>query len=224
MTCHHCLSSLLLACSLPLAACAVEGPATPDAAQEQSLLSDLQSGVALHMDPANSSLSLEARWNRGSEWTEGAADLSLTAGTLLMSADAEGALQIDSLSLSLADVIIENELFSSSIHLTDVSVEQEGPRECHASDWSPDDQSCSALLTTRLTLDWSLRIDDEMVVPLGAQTLDDLTIEVQVDAAETGVEASLYVSDGGSLWTWANVIELNGLELEIVADELGPVD
>jgi hypothetical protein len=168
-------------------------------------------------------MTLDARWNLGSEWTQGSVELTVERGHIALSADDLGTVEVAEIEIELGDVTIQSDLLSSDIQLTDVSVHQNKARQCDVNDWSPNHETCTAWLSTSLVLDWSL-VTTTGVVPLGAQELIDIPMQMDLSRGARGIEADLQVEGQGALWTWANVIELHGLQLSISADEIGPVD
>lgn len=218
---NNALPTLLL-CLLPLAACAepVEGeiPST-----STSTLRQLQEGADLTLLPSTSTMTLDARWNVGSEWTRGSVELSVESGHIALSADDLGTVEVADIEIVIGDVLISSDLLPSDIQLTDVSVHQNKARQCDVNDWSPNRETCSAWLQTSLVLDWSL-VTATGVVPLGAQELVDIPMQMDLSRGARGLQADLQVEGEGTLWSWADVIELHGLQLHIAADEIGPVD
>jgi hypothetical protein len=189
-----------------------------------STLFQLQSGVELTVLPGVSTVTIDARWNRGNEWSDGSVELSLEGGHIALSANDFGVVEVSDIEINIGDVLVSSDQLGSDIQLTDVSVRQTKARDCDINDWSENRQTCSAWLQLGLLLDWSLVTDNGSVVPLGAQELVDIPMQIDLSSGPRGLEAQLRVDGEGALWTWANVVELHGLQLDIGADEIGPVD
>lgn len=220
------LAVLLLCAALPLAACTAAGSNTSGEipAPTSSTLRELQHGVELTVLPGVSTVTLEARWNRGDAWTESSVELGLRGGHIALSADDLGVVQVEDIQIDIGDVLISSDQLASDIHLTDVSVHQTEARWCDVNDWSEDRKSCNAWLQANLVLDWSLVTEDGSTVPLGAQELVDIPMQIDLSDGKRGLEARLRVDGPGTLWTWANIVEFHTLQLDIGTDTIGPVD
>ena len=191
---------------------------------QTTLQSELEKGLCLTMLPETSALSVDARWNRGADEVESSVDLVLNGGFVRLEADRDGSLRLDDFSLEIDDIVVESELLHTTIELTEVSIAQTREATTVVAGWDELDGHLEVELTLGLELSWSLRLEDGSVVPLAGQELVEFPLQLQLAMDSRGVYAGFEVYGDGALWNWANVVEIYGLQLDLRADEQGPIE
>lgn len=178
----------------------------------------LQDGVDLIMLPDTSTVSLSIRWD-GWKPAEGSTELTLRGGDIALSANEDGIVTVESIRFDIGDIVISSDLLDSDLHLTNVSAQQPESRRCEVSDWSEDRETCNASLQLNLVFDWTLVTSDGHVLPLGTQELSDIPMEISLSTGRYGISATLHAESMGTVWSFANLVELYDLRFDIGASE-----
>jgi len=79
-----------------------------------------------------------------------------------------------------------------------------------------DDEQVTTSGPGALRLDWKVRVDGA-VHDLGSQTLSDLGFTVTTTHDGERLRTALQVNAHGVMWTWADVVALGDLDLDMVA-------
>jgi hypothetical protein len=155
----------------------------------------------------------------------GTADLGLRGGHVVVHLDRDpdgrDRLVLDELHLACDDVLLPPAYFPERQVLTGILARLEQPLiipAVRASDgvvWAPG--------KTDLRLDWELLIDGELV-PLGAQTLTEIDVEVVVSGDDDGaLRADVALFRSGVMWSWLGDV-LTLAELVVVVDASPGID
>ncbi len=150
------------------------------------------------------------------EWVPSLQDLHIAAGTVDVSADADGALVLEDLSLDVGTIEIPDTVLGYPVQLTDIHIGLVAPAKCIA-EWSGagDEAHCDA--TVDLSLAWSL-VNHGTTSPLGSPDLPPVPVEIVVTGSGSSVHAELRVHAPGTLWDWAGLIRFDDLSLIVAAD------
>jgi hypothetical protein len=216
------LVSLLI---LTLSACGPE-PAAPDggppAATTRERLIAAPRVLGVLADRA--AISLEVQIRRGDGWDVHRAAPQLSHGSLSLSAQPDGTIQLGAASLWFEDIMVGDKgVPPTGLHLTGVVVRTRAVHECEWVTWAPDGDACSAGIPAVLYLDWSAVMTDGEVYPLATQELAPMDLWVDLAGDDAGIAGDLVVVAPGPLWSWAGIVEFRDLELRAPAHELIPL-
>jgi hypothetical protein len=193
---------------------ACDGPdevAVPPAGDEPTARELLAEQPRFTVSSVDQAIQLTARIDRGDRWVEDDAVLTLESGDLVISEDAGGDLVVETVDLYLGDITAGAGIIGDDgIQLTGLHVYTGAASTCHLTEWAGDDDSCFALATAALTLDWSLRIDDE-VYGIGSQSLDEIALGVGLHVDDGLVVVDVTAAAPGVFWDWAGIVELTDL-------------
>jgi hypothetical protein len=216
---------LLLLATLFASACGPETAAPdadPPAASTRDRLTAAPRVLAVATDQAT--ISLEIQIHRADGWEVYRVAPELSHGSLSISAQPDGAIQLDAASLWFDDIAVGDKgVPPTGLHLTDIVVRTRAPHECEWVTWASDGEACSAGIPAILALDWSMVMTDGEVHPLGTQELAPMDVWVDLARDAEGITGDLVVVAPGTLWTWAGVVEFRDLELTAPAHELIPL-
>lgn len=216
---------LILSLLTTLSACGPES-AAPDAGDTAATTRErLIAGprvLAVLADRA--AISLEVHIRRGDGWDAHTVAPALSHGTLSVSAQPDGTIQLGAASLRFDDILVGDKgVPPTGLHLTDVVVQTRAVHECEWVTWAPDGDACSAGIPAVLHLDWSMVMTDGVVYPLATQELEPMDFWLDLTRDEDGIAGALAVVAPGPLWTWAGLVEFRDLELSVPAHELVPL-
>jgi hypothetical protein len=155
---------------------------------------------------------LDAAHNTNAGWQSGSASISISSGAFVASSSA-GELVVTSLDLSFDPIDVPESVFGTPAQLTNLRLQLPTPTVANTI-WNDDDDA-SASAALELSLSWSIAVNGG-VLPLGAQNLPPLPIDVKVAGDGDSVTASLSLHGAGQLWSWADLLELT--ELDVSAD------
>ena len=194
---------------LALTACEGDGDDRPS-----NMHDHLTSARTFEVAAAESTATLHAELQRGDKVE--AADVSLTvAGGRFTVHAVDDHLRIDGLTLGFDDVALPVSLFPGELVLTDLHVHLAAPLVVPAR-WSHDGELGIGLGPGTLRLDWSLAVDGA-IYPLSSQAMADLDFTVvAADVAERAT-FGLGLTADGVMWTWADLVALGDLDLDIIA-------
>ncbi|MBA3397990.1 MAG: hypothetical protein H0T89_35525 [Deltaproteobacteria bacterium] len=203
---------LLLVC----AACnpEVDGAAEPP---PESVRERLQAGeTRLMLSAADSAGSITARRKvAGGAWDVGLADLAVDHGELVTSADASGAITLDRLEITFAPIAIPPGVFGGDAALTNVRAVLAKPATATTA-WVDDDEAHTTV-TLDLDVSWALTIGGG-TVQLGSPHLPPVTLHVDFTGTGAFVHADVRATARGELWSWADLVKLEDLQLIVGAD------
>jgi hypothetical protein len=165
---------------------------------------------------AESAGTVSAARKSDGEWVPSLQDLAIQAGTVAVSAEADGTLVLDDVSLDIGTIEIPETVLGYPVQLTDIHIGLVAPVKCLA-EWSAlgDEAHCNA--TVDLSLDWSL-VNHGSTSPLGSPDLPPVPVEIVVTGTGSSVHAELRVLAPGNLWDWAGLIRFDDLSLVVAAD------
>jgi len=199
---------------LPLfAACAAEvsDPETPASVRDYLERGD----VDLAVSAPDSAGAITAARKTGDGWVPGLTDLAIEGGSVTVSADGDGTLTISDLAIDVGPIVIPASVLGYEVELTDIHVGQVSPFKAVPA-WT-DDNEAHASTSVDLSLAWSLT-NHGTTSPLGAPDLPPVPVVIDLTGDGRGVHAELRVQAPGTLWSWANLIELGDLTLILVAE------
>ena len=153
-------------------------------------------------------LAAEHRTDTG--WQGGSASLSIRTGELAVALDTKGALMVSALDLSFDPIDIPPSVFGTPAQLTNVRLQLPTPTAMPVT-WRDADDA-SATLPLELSLSWSLAVNGG-VIPLSAQALPPIPFDVSIGGDGDAVTAAFDLHAQGELWSWADLLELTGLDV-----------
>ncbi|MBE7449974.1 MAG: hypothetical protein HS111_14070 [Kofleriaceae bacterium] len=204
-------SGLLVSLPLALAVIACGGGDDGEVTTTRSVLAHDTTFLVAGVE---SSATLHAELRRAGRVQEADVAVAVTSGDLAAHVDG-AALVVDGLTVTFGDIALPLEIFPSDLTLTGIGVHLAAPLVLPAY-WTDDDEAATSSGPGRLRLDWSLRIDGQ-VYPLGEQELGDLGFELAVHRDGPRLRFDLAVLAHGVMWSWADIIALGDLELEVTA-------
>ena len=168
----------------------------------------------LFADAQPSAGSINARRWTHDGWQDGTTTVSVTNGELVAAVDANGALTLSKFAIGLDPVAIPEVVFGKPAQLTDVRFTLAAATTAPAT-WTGADDA-TATVTVKMDLDWTLSIDNSKS-PLGTQHLPPIPVDLTLTGGGDHVDATLAVHATGELWSWAGLLELTQLELQLDA-------
>ncbi len=170
----------------------------------------LEAGADVEVSPADSAGTIGAAHHTPDGWVSGLTDLTIDAGTIALSTTSDGALEIDDVSLDLGSIAIPETVLGYDVALTDVHVGLKAP-VAMVPEWDGDN-AAHARAELELAITWSLT-NHGTTSPLGSPKLPSLPVELDITGSGAGVNVEMRVTAPGTLWTWANLLELQDLTL-----------
>lgn len=203
-----------LALTLFAAACSSSSPeGGPSYDSVRDRLADGQTRMLVAS--AASTGSITAKRRTGDGWTEGTTPVTIESGEVAAKVDAKGNLTVDTLSVSLADIEIPEDVFKKPAQLTALRVSLPKPVTADATTWTSDDDATTTL-TVALDFDWAIHVNGG-TTPLATQHMPPVTVDVMLTGAGDHIDATASLSAAGELWNWADLIEMTKLDLSLSA-------
>lgn len=145
-------------------------------------------------------------------------EMPVLGGYIDVHATAGGLLVIDHLAVDLADLEVPAAFAPpDGMVLTGIRAHLAGPHGMEAV-WSEDGDAAFAEVAVDIVVDWAIRTDNGEVVPLSPLSLADVAVRVAIARQPDGaLEVHVSGLEGGAFWSWAGVLELADLSLEISA-------
>ncbi|HEY1556649.1 MAG TPA: hypothetical protein VGF94_17560 [Kofleriaceae bacterium] len=188
--------------------------AIPEAPVTSSVRARLAVTTPLFVTAAASGGTITASRNTATGWQDGATALAVADGELDASADATGALDVSRFELELAPIDLPSDVLGQPAQLRDVRVALATESAMPAT-WSDDDDAAAAA-TVDLTLDWTLVVGGS-AAPLGTQQLQGVLVAISLAGDGEPVTATIGATGSGELWSWADLVRLQGLQLTLQA-------
>ncbi|HTR56116.1 MAG TPA: hypothetical protein VMJ10_35810, partial [Kofleriaceae bacterium] len=184
---------------------------TPEAPSEATVRERLAQPTALYVAAATSSGAITASRYTHDGWQDGQTALAIADGELDASVDATGALAIAALVIELQPIELPSDLLGQPAELRDVKLRLASASSIAAT-WSDDDDA-SATATVDLSLDWTLAVGGN-ASPLGTEQLQGVALAIALAGGRgEPVTATVTANGAGELWTWADLLKLEGLSL-----------
>lgn len=159
-------------------------------------------------DAANAGMVTARRWSRDG-WVAGDYPLVIEDGELHAWLDRDQ-LVVDGFDVGVGPIELPEDVFHKPAQLTDVRVTLT-ERATGPVTWSSDD-AATARISLPLDLVWAIAIDGGKT-PLGDQHLPPIEVSLALDGDGAEVHAVVELAASGTLWNWANLLELTRLEL-----------
>jgi hypothetical protein len=153
-------------------------------------------------------------------WNDRVVDLQLAGGELVTRAAPGGAIALTAVQLELQTIAIPPTLTGHEAALTRPRLELTAPATAAAT-WTGDDRA-ELQVDLALQLSWSLTVDG-VGIQVGAPKLPPLPVVLQLTGDGARVTADVRIHAAGELWSWANLVKLSDLELELGAGTPPPV-
>lgn len=194
-----------------LAACGLDDPQTQPTsfASVRDRLST--EPTRLFIPGTDSTGSLVAKRYTHDGWIEGTSTLAIATGALTTKATGDQ-LSATAFDIELAPIDLPDAVFGKPAQLTDVRVTLASSVTAPAS-WT-DADDVTATLPVKLDLGWSTTIAGA-TTELGTQQLPVIPLDLMLTGGGDHVDATLSLHGAGTLWTWADLIELADLSLSI---------
>jgi hypothetical protein len=193
-----------------LAACTSPAPRSDNAPSFDSVRDRLAAEpTTLFVAATANAGTLDASHYTDSGWQSGSASLSISSGAFVASLD-QGELTAASLDLSFDPIDVPESVFGTPAQLTNLRL-QLPTATSGAVTWT-DANDGTATVPLELSLSWALEVNGG-TLPLGAQTLPVMPLDVTLGGDGDTVTASLVLTGDGQLWSWANLLELTALDV-----------
>ncbi len=154
------------------------------------------------------------RWTAGG-WIEGDHALTIENGELAATVDGSGTLSLRSFEVGVAPIAIPDEVFKQPAQLSDVKVKLVDATSGAAA-WSNENNDATARLSLKLVLQWSISVNGGKT-PLGEQHLPPVDVDFTLSGDGEYVGATIDLAAAGELWSWAGLLEMTKLELQLGA-------
>lgn len=187
---------------------------TPGAPVASTVRERLAAPTRLLVTADRSTGSITARRYTGGGWQSGTTRLAIADGELDASVAGDGALAVTALAVSPAPIEIPASVFGQPAQLRDIRLTLAG-QPAFATTWTDDDDA-NATATIDLDLAWSLEVGST-VAPLATQHLHAIPIDIALVGNGEEIDATIGAHADGELWSWADLLELDGLELALTA-------
>jgi hypothetical protein len=209
---NHCplALALVLAVSM-LAACATATRPEPDAAPPPTLHAQLTEPVHLAIDPLTSTGDVTAAEHQGSDWLPSRVPLTIETGAFELASVGDD-LVIHSFEVDLAPIALP--MLPGTAQLTDIAVRLPAPVTIGVT-WQGSDDAV-AIATLDLQLVWSFTANGG-TLPLGTQALPAVPIALAMHGEHGSVTAEIGLDQPGQLWSWADLLALDDLALQLPA-------
>ncbi len=195
-----------------LAACAASSvPENPAPASVRARLDHL---TKMMVSVPDSSGSLTASRYTHDGWQDGTIAISIANGELDAQATADGNLYLGAFSLNLDPIDIPESVFGKAAQLKDIRLVLADKPKATAT-WADDDDA-TASASVPLDLSWTLVVDGN-AAPLGTQHLAPLPMTIALSGSGEEVDATISAHASGDLWTWADLLKLEELDLQLTA-------
>jgi hypothetical protein len=158
--------------------------------------------------------SLVAKRYTATGWVEGTSQLTIANGELVAHLGASGELVAETFKLALEPIVLPDSVFNQPAELTDVQVTL-ASSSSGTPTWTTDD-TATVDLALKLDIAWSIVISGH-TTQLGAQHLPAIPLQLALDGRGDHVAATLGLHASGTLWSWADLIELSQLDLQLAA-------
>ncbi len=213
-------TSILLLVLSSTAACAVATPSPSDAGPPASLRTQLAEPIHLAIDPRASTGQITAQEHDGSDWLPAEVALAIDDGGIELASRDADELVLHALEVDVAPIALP--MLPGDTYLTDVSVRLAAPVTIGVT-WHDNDDAI-AIATLDLELAWSLSANGG-TLPLATQQLAAVPIAIALRGAHGTATASIGIDQPGQLWTWADLLALDDLALQLpAATAAGPLE
>jgi hypothetical protein len=199
---------------LVLVACTTPAPSAPPDAPASAHARLSSAPARLWIPPRELAGAITAERRDRDAWSGATVDLAIARGELVLAADGDDVL-VDDLELVLAPLALPDGLFDAHAELTELRVELAAPARASAR-WTDDDDAATFTAALALSLHWTLALDGS-TVPLGAPQLPPIPVDVAVHGDGAAMEAELRLHAPGELWSWAGLVRLRELQLDVGA-------
>ena len=195
--------------------CLVGCSTVPEAPTEATVRERLAHPTPLYVGATASSGTIIASRNTHDGWQDGQTALAIADGEVDASVDASGALDVAMLDLELQPIELPPDVLGQPAELRDVRLQLANAPSIAAA-WTDDDDA-TATTTVDLTLDWTLAVGGN-ASPLGTEQLQGVTLAFALAGGSGApVTATIDANGAGELWSWADVVKLEGLALSLEA-------
>lgn len=141
--------------------------------------------------------------------------LPLEAGQVQVGVQPDGRLRLDAVELDLADVEVSAPELERDLPLVGLSVTLAEPVVAEAK-WSRLEDAAFAELHVDLILEWAIVTSSGRVVELAPQRIGDIPVDLDVYLGVDGrLNVFLYGTRPGVFWSWADLLELRDLVLDL---------
>ena len=188
-----------------------EGPPPPQSVRER--LAQPAPTKLLVTATASSGAITARRYDNGG-WDEGTTPIAIDNGELDLHLAADGELQLDNFAVAAAPNDIPPSVFGKPAQLRDVRLVLAAPPAVTTT-WSDDDHA-TATASLDLDLSWTFVIDNA-ATPLGTQHLHGIPVQLALTGSGDQVDAAISADATGTLWSWADLVQLTQLELTLHA-------
>lgn len=168
----------------------------------------------LVVTPAASGGSITAQRRTTSGWEAATVALTVRNGELVATANDRGAIIIERVALDLGPIEIPRSVLGFPAQLTDVHLASKRPVEIRTA-WTGDDDATAAA-AIELELTWSLTVDGQST-PLGAPALPPMPVSLQLHGDGATIRADAHALAAGVVWSWADLVKLEDLDLTLAA-------
>ena len=153
------------------------------------------------------------RWTHDG-WVEGQTPITIENGEVLGAVNPLGNLDLRAFDVAVAPIDVPESVFGKPAQLTGVRVKL--PKSVTGElVWTSDDDA-TGQLSLSLDLDWQIQINGNRT-PLGTQHLPPVLADIMITGGGDHIDASIDLHASGELWSWAGLLEMTALELDLSA-------
>ncbi|HEY4056797.1 MAG TPA: hypothetical protein VGM39_09315 [Kofleriaceae bacterium] len=198
---------------LLLSACSTTA-APPTDATASSVRERLASPTRLMVSAQASSGSIVAGHYVDGAWSTATVPLTIENGAVSAKLDDSGGIAVTELGLGFAPLTLP---LDTSPQLTNIRLDLGAPIDATTT-WTNEDNA-AATASISLALSWALLVGGT-ATPLSDETFSAVPIQLVLDGDGATVDGEVTVSAKGTLWSWADLVELDDLSLTLTAATL----
>ena len=208
----------LIACGVFMAGVALAGCGDSSAPEGQpaysSMKARLEHPTRLYSGPGESTGAITAERYTHDGWVSGTTPLAIAHGEIDGALDASGKLAVSQFEVDVDSIAIPDSVFGKPAELRAVRVTLAAPAVADLV-WL-DDNDAEATLTVALDLEWTIAIGDTATM-FGTQHLPPVTVHAMLSGDGEHIEATASLDAQGTLWSWADLLKLTELKLDLNA-------
>jgi hypothetical protein len=179
-----------------------------------SMKARLEQPTRLYIGPDDSTGAITAERYTHDGWVSGTTPLAIAHGEIDGALDASGKLALSQFEVDVDSIAIPDSVFGKPAELRDVRVKLASPTVADLV-WL-DDNDAEATVTVELALEWTIAIGDAST-QLGTQHLPPVTVHAMLSGDGEHIEATASLDAQGTLWSWADLLKLTELKLDLAA-------
>lgn len=179
-----------------------------------SMKERLAAPTRLYIGPADSTGAITAERYTRDGWVAGTTRLTIAHGEIDGVLGPGGQLALSQFEVDVDSIAIPDSVFGKPAELRDVRLKLAVPAFADVV-WT-DDNNAEATVTVALDLEWTIAINGTST-QLGTQHLPPIAVHAQLSGDGDHIVATASLDAQGTLWSWADLLKLTELKLDLGA-------